>query len=137
MKAPVRKRKIPKNLAKKGAFESSELKRIAQSAHYVGSPEHKDYKSNLIKDQKPRPRANASICPKSIDELGEVNRWLEQAILRGAISDDWQSNFPRYIWYKDKSKVYVGRLTLPGTGGYKGYPIEEWEWPKKIKDFYE
>lgn len=51
---------------------------------------------------------------------------------RGFTGGPWEGKspgFPRYVWYKDGATVYEGRLVNREMGQYKGYPLEESEWP--------
>jgi hypothetical protein len=66
-----------------------------------------------------------------------VNKWLKKAIRKGVVGGYWEGGFPRYAWYKDGDTVYEARLTNPGNGEYKGYPLLHAEWPDKIENFYE
>lgn len=86
----------------------------------------------------PKPRADASICDRKLaDDLNRVTAWLKEAVQRGAVGGLWEGNFPRYVWYKDEEVVYEGRLVNQGQGTYKGYPLNQDEWPQGITDYYE
>lgn len=111
----------------------SDLNGLADRAMYVGSPEHKDRRGFA---GLPRPRADASICPREILDQATVNEWLRSAIRRGATGAPWENGFPRYVWYKKDAIVFEGRLVNRGNGSYKGYPLEEDEWPDGIEDLY-
>ena len=112
-----------------------DLPRLAERAHYVGSPEHKDTPSFA---GQPKPRADATICDRSfIDKLPQLNSWLHSALTRGAVGAPWEGDFPRYVWFKEGNVVYEARLVNSGTGEYKGYALEPNEWPKGIESFYE
>ena len=65
-----------------------------------------------------------------------VNEWLRSAIRRGAISADSSGEFPRYVWHKEEDTVFEARLVNRGNGSYKGYPINEDEWPRGIEQLY-
>ena len=106
---------------------------LADRAVYVGSPEHKDIRSFA---GQPRLRADASICPRGIWDQEEIQKWLRSAIRRGATGAPWEGVFPRYVWYKEGSVVFEGRLVNRGNGSYKGYPLEKDEWPDGIEEFY-
>ena len=110
-----------------------ELPAVAAASSYVGSPEHKAGPSFA---GQPRPRADASICDERLTQ-DEVTRWLRTAINRGVFGGFWEGAFPRYVWYKLGPTVYEARLINRGTGEYKGYPLEEDEWPADIADLYE
>ncbi len=53
------------------------------------------------------------------------------------MGEPMEGRFPRYVWYKDGSTVYEGRLVNQETGEYKGYPLDEEEWPPGIETLYE
>ena len=100
----------------------------------MGRLEHKDLPSFA---GHPRPRADASLCPRSINDQEMVTEWLRSAIRARAIGGLWEGDFPRYAWYKDGHTVYEGRLVNKGVGEYKGYPLERSQWPKGIEDIYD
>jgi len=109
---------------------------LAESILYVGSPEHKDVAS--FAGNPPRPRPDASICPRDLaDGQDRMTSWIQEAVRRGAYGEMRENGFPRYLWYKEGDAVYEGRLVNSGQGTYKGYPLEEGEWPRGIEDFYD
>lgn len=111
-----------------------DLNAIAAHVDYVGSPEHKDVPSFA---GAPRPRADASLCDRSLlTKLDLIKEWLREGIRRGTVSGPWEGEFPRYIWYKDGGTVYEARLVNREQGAYKGYPLEEAEWPEDIEKHY-
>jgi hypothetical protein len=112
----------------------ADLSRAAEKCRYVGSPEHKDAPSFA---GHPRPRTDASICDQRLNSVEEITRWLRTAIGKGAVGRLWEGDFPRYVWYKDGNVVYEGRLINHELGEYKGYPLEQNEWPPEISRLYE
>lgn len=85
----------------------------------------------------PRPRADASLCPRDLNrEPSRVESWLREAILRGAVSDLREGEFPRYLWYQEAGIVYEGRLVKRGLGEYKGYPLEPGQGPRGLDELY-
>lgn len=42
----------------------------------------------------------------------------------GNTGDLWEGDFPRYVWYQREDVIYEGRLSNPGLGQYKRYPLE-------------
>ena len=117
-----------------GVPDGIDLSAVAEHADYVGSPEHKDVPSFA---GAARPRADASLCDRSLfKELDLINSWLREGIRRGAVSEYWEGEFPRHVWYKDGGTVYEARLVNREQGLYKGYPLEEAEWPPLIDTHY-
>lgn len=111
----------------------TDLDSLANQVEYIGSPEHKDFPSFA---GRPRPRRDASLCPRWIRKQEMVLAWLRSAIRRGAIGAPWEGGFPRYVWHKEGSTVFKGRLVNQGNGSYKGYPLSESEWPRGIEELY-
>jgi len=111
-----------------------DLEAVASAATYVGSPEHKDAPSFA---GQPQPRADASICDRTLaSDRDRVQEWLAAGIRRGTVSEDWEGGFPRYVWYKEGETVYEGRLVNRTQGWYKGFPLSRTEWPPGIETFY-
>lgn len=111
-----------------------DLEAVASAATYIGSPEHKDTPSFA---GQPQPRADASICDRSLaSDRERVQQWLVDGIRLGTVSGYWEGDFPRYVWYKDGETVYEGRLVNRTQGEYKGFPLEPAEWPPGIESFY-
>jgi hypothetical protein len=133
MRAPRRKRPQPRQVVDPPA--DTNLAEVAERVSYVGSPEHKDGPSFA---GQPRPRADASICERQLTEDRElITQWLREAIRRGATGGIWESGFPRYAWHKEAGSVYEARLVNSGLGEYKGYPLNETEWPVGLGSVYE
>jgi hypothetical protein len=101
---------------------------------YVGSPEHKDVPSFA---GQPRPRADASLCPRELTrDHAKVEGWLREAVRRGAVSELREGDFPRYVWFEHEGVVYEGRLVNRGLGEYKGFPLEDGERPNGLDALY-
>lgn len=131
MRASRRKRPLVRRIDPPEGVSRDE---VAQRASYVGSPEHKDIPSFA---GHPRPRTDASICPRQLaDDKELVIEWLRTAIRRGAVSGYWEGDFPRYVWFKRGDQVYEGRLVNREAGWYKGYPLNQDEWPMGIEELY-
>ena len=94
-----------------------DLNEVADRVVYVGSPEHKDVPGFA---GQPRPRADASICPRDVSDRETVSEWLRSAIRAGATGAPWERGFPRYVWYKDGDTVYEGRLVNRERGLVQG-----------------
>jgi len=111
-----------------------DLRALAAIARYVGSPEHKDIRGYA---GEPKLRADASCCPRdlSLDET-IPEQWLRDALLRGAVGAPWEGRFPRYVWYEHEGIIFEGRLVNKEQGSYKGYPLEDDEWPPGIETKY-
>jgi hypothetical protein len=128
MRAPRRHRPLPRSIGPVPI--QVDLGAVAARVQYEGSPEHKDARSFA---GQPRPRADASICDRSLaDRQSWITGWLRTGILNGHVSEYWEGDFPRYVWYRDEAVVYEGRLMNREAGTYKGYPLEIDEWPAGI-----
>lgn len=130
MRAPRRRRPRKRTFY---APPDADLADIASRVSYVGSPEHKDFPSFA---GRPRLRADASLCPREIRDQELVSEWLRSAIRRGAVGGPWEGGFPRYVWHREGDVVFEGRLVNRGSGSYKGYPLDEDEWPRGIEEIY-
>lgn len=130
MRAPKRKRGRIRTIHVQSGVD---LDRLADRIRYIGSMEHKDYHSFA---GPPRLRSDATPCPREIKDPTMICEWLRIAIRRGATGGPWEGDFPRYVWYKLDNVVYEGRLVNRGLGDYKGYKLNENEWPENIEAFY-
>lgn len=132
MRAPRRRRPLRRRIA---TPIGRDLETAASAARYIGSPEHKDTPSFA---GQPQPRADASICDRTLaSDRERAQQWLAAAIRRGTVSADWEGEFPRYVWYKEGETVYEGRLVNRAQGWYKGFPLTAAEWPPGIDSFYD
>lgn len=123
LRKPERQRKNPKRLSVGPAPEGIDVPSVANRVRYLGSPQHKDLPSFAGPILHPKPAG--SICPRELARrVEDLQRWLEDAIMRGNFSDFWQGGFPKYVWYRDGETVYEGQLMNPAEGTYKGYPLE-------------
>ena len=82
----------------------------------------------------PRRRGDASICPREYNELQLATGWLRSAIRDGSTGGPWEGDFPRYAWHKEAATVFEARLVNRGDGSYKGYPLNDDEWPRHMVD---
>ena len=96
---------------------------------YIGSPEHKDYVTGTWRS--PRPRADASRCPRL--DVDVVEEWLTSAVAAGTFSELWEGGFPRYVWCHVEEAFCEARLTNQGRGEYKGYPIAFGDLPPELR----
>jgi len=115
-----RKRCVPPN---------TDLDALAERVKYVGNPEHKDEFTFV---GPPRPRGDASICPREYRDQEMVTGWLRAAIRAGSTGAPWEGAFPRYVWHQEKDTVFEARLVNRGDGSYKGYPLHDDEWPLHV-----
>lgn len=104
---------------------------LAERATYGGSPKHKDLPS--FAGQVPRPRIDASICPRELTRDRErVERWLREAIRRGN-AGSWEGEFPSPVWHQEGGVTYEAHLTRPNVGEYHGYPLEPDEFVEGLR----
>jgi hypothetical protein len=123
MRAPNRKRVNPKHLAVATPPAGANLDAIGARARYVGSVYHKDAPS--FAGQVPRPRPDASICPRHLARRQpDIQIWLRDAIRLGHCGALWEGDFPRYVWHREGPVTYEARLMSSNAGEYKGYPLE-------------
>ena len=99
---------------------------MAARASYGGSPEHKD---TITSAGMPRPRGDASICPREYNDMALVTDWLRSAIRAGSTGEPWEGGYPRYVWHQEGGTVFEARLVNRGNGSYKGYPLSDHERP--------
>lgn len=64
---------------------------------------------------------------------GAFTQWLQAAITAGHIAGPVESGLPRYVWHREETFVFQGRLTNSGLGQYKGWPVEESELPDWLR----
>ena len=133
MKAPVRRRPLAKQLAS-WRSDHARLQGLEARVSYVGSPEPKDMPSFA---GSPRPRADASLCPRELTrDHDKVEGWLREALRRGAVSELCDGVFPRYVWFQHEGVVFEGRLINREAGEYKGYPLEPGQGPHGLEELY-
>lgn len=104
----------------------ADLEDVAGRVRYTGSQEHKSYPSF---SGPPALRSDASKCDPTLTNQQEITRWLQAAIRAGQVSKSREGGFPRYVWHVQADTCYEGRLMNRESGEYKGYPLEEAEWP--------
>lgn len=122
MRAPKRRR--PRKDQRLAPAPDTDLVALSERVSYIISTEHKDY---LTAAGPGKLRSDASACPRGLD-LSEVERWLKRAVAHGDVSAAG-GEFPRYAWTRVEGRVYEARLSNPGLGQYKGYPIHDYEAP--------
>ena len=72
-------------------------------------------------------------CLHDICKLMRVGRKVNAIGFTGGPWEDGSPGFLRYVWYKDGATVYEGRLVNRELGQYKGYPLENSEWPSTFE----
>ncbi len=110
---------------------------LAARARYTGSYEHKERRSwlglgasQLRGGRIERPgKQTTTICPLTDDADRErATGWVRSAIIaeqyRFFESDQ---DFPKKIWYEADGSIWYGFCSNPGSGEYKGWPINERE----------
>ncbi len=102
---------------------------VASLVRYTGSQEHKSYPSF---SGPAALRSDASKCDPNLSDQAEITAWLRDAIRAGRVSSQWEGEFPRYVWHIRGGTCYEGRLINRESGEYKGYPLEDAEWPQGI-----
>jgi len=48
------------------------------------------------------------------------------------VSEFWNGDFPRYVWFRQDDTVFEARLVNHVQGHYKGYPLNADEWPAGV-----
>lgn len=105
------------------------LERCARSARYVGSVEHKTYKSFA---GEPKLRSDATPCPTHLNDPEELTEWLRAALRAGHVGEPFLEGCPRYVWVQQDDQWFEGMLTNQTQGWYKGYPITDDQAPKGL-----
>lgn len=124
MRSPGRKRPQVRKVATE--LSPSLLRKCAEAARYVGSPEHKTYPSFAGPAHR---RSDATKCPPHLKDAAVITAWLRAEIARGNVSAHFEEEFPRYVWAFRDGSWFEARLTNSGLGEYKGYPLHSAEVP--------
>lgn len=131
MKRPERQRRKPHCRRVADPTPNVDREGLADQATYGGSPKHKDIPS--FAGAVPRPRVDASICPRELTrDRGRVEGWLREAIRRGNVGS-WEGPFPSPVWHREGDITYEALLTRPTSGEYHGYPLEPDEHVEGLK----
>lgn len=110
-----------------GAWPSQQRpEAVALRARYVGSAEHKAYPSSA---GSPALRSDATPCDPKIPG-DAIQTALREAINRRCVSAVFEQDFPKYAWGWIDGRLYEARHVNGPAGTYKGYEIEETEYPK-------
>ena len=97
----------------------------ASRVRYIGSPEHKSYPSPV---GRPALRSDATPCDPDT-KRADINASLREAIRRRCTSARFEQGFPRYAWGWLAGDLYEARHINGPAGTYKGYRLEEAEYP--------
>jgi len=105
--------------------EKQQLDALAQTARYVGNPDHKSNPGDFGLQPPSRPRLAKSLC----DTVGIFSRAEAQAILRkgieyGCVSAQEDEGWPRVVWAVFGNSVLEARLDNAQQGTYHGYPLD-------------
>lgn len=123
------RKKVPARLA--AAMATAELSDLAKKAKYVGSAEHKGVRWEEVL---PRLRHDASCCPPHITRA-TATQLLQAGIRAGNVSEDFDGEMPRRVWYVGPLGVFEARLTgrydeaTNKCAEYKGWPEDD---PSKL-----
>jgi hypothetical protein len=110
-------------------IEDLRLQPAARAAIYVASPYHcgEDGKG-LAKRRK-----LATPCPRRWNK-SEAEKALRGSILAGRVSEKWDGEFPRFVWYRDDDDtIYEARCEVASPGRYHAYPIENRQVPRGVE----
>ena len=125
MRKPRHQRSNAKHRKVQAAPPGIDVRRVARSSRYVGSPYHKGTRS--FAGAVPDPRPDASLCPRDLARRpGLIQAWLRAGIRNGH-TGAWQKGYPKYVWYRHNGTVYEARQGSPGSGEYHGYPLQPGE----------
>ena len=95
---------------------------LAARVSYVGSNEHKARPLHPSYDFNPALRSDASRCDSGITR-DAAQEALREGIQRMYVSQEFDGEFPRYVWGLVDGRPHVARLINSHLGQYKGWPI--------------
>ena len=122
MRRPTFQRGNPKARKVQAVPDGIDLRQVAESCTYVGSPYHKDAQGFAGIPRGRRP--SASLCPQHLANRQElVEEWLRDAIRTGR-TGAWIGGYPRYVWRREGEIVFEARQGSPRSDQYHGYPLE-------------
>ena len=122
MRRPTFQRANPKARRVQPPPDGIDLRQVAESCTYVGSPYHKDRPGFAGIPRGRRP--SASLCPPDLANRRDlVEGWLRSAVRAGRFGA-WDGGYPRYVWHREGEIVFEARQGSPGSGQYHGYPLE-------------
>ena len=128
MRATSRRRPLRRTIT--AAPEGVDPEAVAARVRYVGSPEHKSYRSFA---GPPRLRvADASKCDPRFVDAAPLTAWLRESIRAGRFGAPWEGDFPKYVWFVDGDTCYEARLVNRASGEYKGWELAPEERPEGL-----
>lgn len=125
-------RRVPRRLSAL-VPTTEQAERLESLAEYVGSSEHKSAPWYGVPAAG---RQHANLCPPHLTKA-QATSMLQAGIRAGNISEDFDGDMPRRIWYRGPLGIFEARLTEradPATNKpakYKGWPEVEANLPLK------
>lgn len=105
-----------------------DVEALAAQVSYAGSNEHKVRPIDPSFDFSPALRSDASRCDPRITRE-QAQAALRRAVRLRCISEDFDGDFPRYVWGWLDGRPHVARLDNRERGAYKAWPIGREEFP--------
>ena len=114
-----------RRLCPAGLLNTAELARIAATARYTGSANHKLHAGDYGFVPPSNPRASKSVCDDKRTILkAEARALFLEGIRRGMISRVESGQLPKYIWAVDEFDEVYEAKTKPGQEtDYHGYRL--------------
>lgn len=110
-------------------FNEVLLEQAAKGATYFASPYHCPEPGHrpARRTQPPTP------CPRHW-RRSEAENALRRSIRAGLVSEVWNGDFPRLVWYRDgDGTLYEARSELKTPERYHAYPVEKHQIPREIQ----
>jgi hypothetical protein len=123
-----RKRRKGEGLIQEWPADAANPELLATKVRYVGSNEHKARPLDPSYGFDPDLRSGASRCDPGI-RREQAEQALQAAVRLRCVSEQFEGEFPRYVWARLDGRPYVARLINREAGSYKGWPVEEFELP--------
>ena len=104
---------------------ADDLLRLALSAEYKGSPQHKLHPGDYGLSPPVNPRPGKTLCDgKTSITLDEAELLLRSGFQKGMVSRQRRNNWPQNIWaVDDAGEPYEAQLENRELGHYHGYPM--------------
>jgi hypothetical protein len=105
----------------------ADLRSLANSVRYGGSPEHKRAHGDFGLIPPAAPRADKTLCDGAgVLRRAEAEALLRKGIERGFISKQQRGRFPQNVWAVTEQDVPLeAQLDNMGQGNYHGYPMPD------------